>query len=346
MRILVADSLPDTARRELTEHGHECHYEPDITAGELPDRLATPDAPDVLVVRSTPVNSAALDAATKLRFVIRAGSGTNTIDCATAHKHGVPVATGPGRNPTAAAELALALLLALDRAIPDNVVALRNGHWNKKQYAHATGIAGRDVGVIGLGSIGLAFAERAHALGATIHAVAKPDRPPEVAQRAAAIGVDFVDHLAELARRCDVLSLHVPANEATRGLLDRSLLELLTPGAIILNTARAELIDEQALTDMMDSKGIRAGVDVFADEPGTSTGSIHSALAQHPNTYGTHHIGASTQQAQHAIAAEVVRMVNAFQEGTTPHLVNSPEAAVATDRPNVLLSSTSPGGGA
>src|SRR5699024_5194029 len=183
---------------------------------------------------------------------------------------------------------------ARDRPLAVSVAGLGAGNWTKTQYAPATGIAGRAVGVIGLGSIGLAFAERAHALGATIRAVSKPDRPADVTHRTAAIGVEFVDSLAELARNCDVLSLHIPANDATRGLVDRSLLELLAPGAILLNTARAELVDERALTEMMDSKGIRACVDVFADEPGTSTGSIDSALAQHPNTYGTHHIGAST----------------------------------------------------
>lgn len=346
MRILVADTFPDTARRELTEHGHDCRYEPELTADDLPERLAERDAPEVLIVRSTPLDRAALERAAALRYVIRAGSGTNTIDCAAAEQHGVAVCNVPGRNAIAVAELALALLLSLDRAIPDNVADLRNGHWNKKRYSRARGIAGRDIGVVGLGNIGLAFAERAHALGATIHAVSKPERPAEVEQRADAIGVNFVTDLSELARTCDVLSLHVPSGNTTNRLLGRELLDLLAPGAIVLNTARADLVDEQALIEAMDTKGVRAGIDVFADEPATGTGTIDSALTQHPNAYGTHHIGASTEQAQHAIATEVVRMMNGLRDGTVPHQVNAPIPIETTQSAAARLSSTVPGGGA
>lgn len=345
MRILVADTFPETARSELAEHGHDCSYEPELTAEDLPTRLAGPDAPEVLIVRSTPVDGSAVEAATELRYMIRAGSGTNTIDRTTAEQHGVAVCNVPGRNAIAVAELTLALLLSLDRAIPDNVADLRDGNWNKKRYSHAAGIAGRDIGVIGLGNIGLAFAERAHALGATIHAVSKPDRSATATQRAEAIGVDFVSDLPQLARTCDVLSLHVPAGDTTKGLLGRELLGLLTPGAIVLNTARADLVDERALIEAMDANGIRAGIDVFADEPGTGTGTIDSALARHPNTYGTHHIGASTDQAQHAIADEVVRMIDAFEDGSVPHRVNTPVPTEATQPDASLLSSPMPGGG-
>jgi len=345
MRILVADTFPDTAREQLAENGNDCQYEPDLTAAELPERLASPEAPELLIVRSTPVNDAVFENATDLRYVIRAGSGTNTIDVTSAEQHGVAVCNVPGRNAIAVAELTLALLLALDRAIPENVTELRNGTWNKKRYAKACGIAGRNVGVLGLGNIGLAFAERARALGAVIHTVAKPNRSADVEQRTAAIGVDFAPDLATLARRCDVLSLHLPANDATNGLLNRDVLEQLAPGAIVLNTARAELIDEQALIEVMDNKGVRAGIDVFADEPGSATGTIDSALARHPNTYGTHHIGASTEQAQQAIAAEVVRMTEAFRSGTVPHRVNSPISVPSLGSEGALLSSSASRGG-
>lgn len=348
MRILIADTFPDSARAELTDDGHECRYEPDLSAADLPARLADDPGIEALVVRSTRVDAAAFEAAGALRYVIRAGSGTDTIDTDAADRNGVHVCNVPGRNATAVAELAFALLLALDRNIPDNVADLRAGRWDKKRYAKARGIAGRRIGVVGLGDIGLAFAERAWAFGAEVYAVAKPDRSARARARAEAIGVNFVPDLTELARTCDVLSLHAPATDATSELLNRELLDLLAPGAIVLNTARPELVDEQALLDAMDSKGVRAGIDVFAGEPGSSRGSIDSPLARHPNTYGTHHIGASTEQAQDAIAAEVVRMVQKFRTGSVPHCVN-PETIRRDERAGYdesRLVSVLPSGGA
>jgi len=318
MRVLVADAFPEEHRSRLAE-AHDSAYEPDTTADQLATRLP---GCEVLVVRSTRVTAEALESADSLRLVIRAGSGTNTIDCDAASRLGIHVCNVPGRNAVAVAELAFALLLALDRNIVDNVADLRAGRWDKKRYSRARGLSGRDVGVIGLGQIGLAFAERAAAFGTRVHAVAKPGRDRETLDRARAIGITFVDDLPELARTCDVLSLHLPAADTNRHLVDRDLLAQVRPGTIILNTARGDLIDEDALIEAMDAKGVRAGIDVFADEPGTGTGVIDSRLAAHPNVYGTHHIGASTEQAQDAVAAEVVRMVEQYAEGTVLHCVN------------------------
>ena len=319
MRVLIADAFPESHRARLAERGHDVVFEPDTTADQLPERIAGFEA---LVVRSTRVTAETLNKADALRVVIRAGSGTNTIDTETATERSIHVCNVPGRNAVAVAELAFGLLLALDRRIPDNVQDLREGEWNKKRYAKARGILGRDIGVVGLGQIGLAFAERSAAFGAQVHAVAKPDRDPEKAARADAVGITWVEDLPTLARSCDVLSFHLPAAAGTRGLVDRDLLAEVRPGAIILNTSRGEIIDEDALIEAMDAKGIRAGLDVYVDEPGRSTGQIDSRIARHPNVYGTHHIGASTEQAQQAIAEEVVRMLDAYQSGEVFHCVN------------------------
>lgn len=319
MRILVADVFPQAYLAEIADRGHDCVYEPDTTTDQLPSKLA---GCDVLVVRSTRVAAAVIESADALRMVIRAGSGTNTIDCDAASSQGIYVCNVPGRNAIAVAELAFGLMLALDRNITDNVTDLRAGHWNKKRYSQARGISGRRVGVVGLGQIGLEFAARAAAFGAHVYAVAKPGRSQETLDRARAIGITFVADLDTLAQTCDVLSLHVPATEATRELVSRELLALVPPGAIILNTSRGDLVDEEALIEAMETKGVRAGLDVFAGEPGTSTGTIESRLAMHPNVYGTHHIGASTEQAQQAVAAEVVRMIDAFDAGDALHCVN------------------------
>ncbi|MBB5157633.1 NAD(P)-dependent oxidoreductase [Saccharopolyspora phatthalungensis] len=322
MRVLLADAFPAARLAELAEHGHDCTYQPDTTTDQLADRLA---GCEVLIVRSTRVPAEALAGADELRLVVRAGSGTNTIDCEAASKRGIRVCNVPGRNAVAVAELAFALLLALDRNICDNVADLRAGRWDKKRYSRARGVLGRRVGVIGLGHVGLAFAERATAFGMAVYAVAKPGRAPETLARARAIGVHFVNDLDELAGICDVLSLHVPATDATRHLINADLLARMQPGTIILNTSRGELVDEDALVEAMEDKDIRAGLDVFADEPATGAGRIESRLLRHPNVYGTHHIGASTEQAQQAIAAEVVRMVDEFQSGTVLHCVNLDE---------------------
>ncbi|WP_020500610.1 NAD(P)-dependent oxidoreductase [Sciscionella marina] len=319
MNILLADTLPDDFRAELTALGHHCTDAPELDAAGLPARLA---GHEVLIVRSTVVTAEALRAGEDLRLVIRAGSGTNTIDVAAAGERGIAVCNVPGRNAIAVAELAFGLLLSLDRHIPEAVTELRAGRWDKNRFAVARGIKGRRIGIVGLGRIGLAFAERAVAFGASVYTLAKAGRDAETLSRARAIGMRYVDGLPELARTCDVLSLHLPSNAGTRQLVDAALLAELPQGAIVLNTARGELIDEPALLAALDGKGLRAGLDVFADEPGSSTGAIHSRLAAHPNVHGTHHIGASTEQAQQAVAEEVLHILADFTEGRLRHCVN------------------------
>ncbi|MDS1271586.1 NAD(P)-dependent oxidoreductase [Lipingzhangella sp. LS1_29] len=327
MRILLADAFPDASRAELAQRGHDCRYEPTVTTEDLPQMVPGCEA---LVVRSTRVPAAVLAAADSLRLIVRAGSGTNTIDCAEAARRGVYVCNVPGRNAAAVAELALGLLLAIDRRIPDNVTDLRQGRWNKKLYSQARGIQGRAIGILGLGSIGLAFAHRAAAFGADIYAVAKANRDPATLDAAQAAGITFLDSAATLAATCDVLSVHVPGGESTRGLVSQDLLAQMQPGAILLNTSRGDVVDEAALIEAMDSKGVRAGLDVFQEEPAAGTGAIDSTLARHPNVYGTHHIGASTAQAQQAVADGVVEIVEQFGAGTLLHCVNRPlESATA-----------------
>ncbi len=319
MRILIADSFPGTALAAIEADGARCDYRPGITAEELPDAVG--DA-DVLVVRSTRVDARTIAVGHRLRSVIRAGSGTNTIDRDAAAARGVAVCNVPGRNAIAVAELAFALLLCLDRQVPDAVADLRAGAWDKARYGKARGLYGRSIGIVGLGDIGLAFAERAHAFGMRLHAIAKPDRAPEAATRAQACDVDFVADLATLAGSCDVLSFHVPCSESTRGMVGRELLAQCRDGAWIINTSRGEIVDEPALIDALDTRGMRAGLDVFDGEPTAPTGVFDSPLARHPGVYGTHHVGASTEQAQQAVADEVVRMLGALAEGRLLHCVN------------------------
>lgn len=327
MRLLLADRLPDHTVADLESRGHTCVVDGGLSADDLPGAIAGVDA---LVVRSTKVKQAVFEAADRLALVIRAGAGTNTIDTDAAATHGVFVCNVPGRNSAAVAELTLGLLLAVDRRIADNVADLRDGRWDKAQYSKAGGLLGQTIGIIGLGSIGMAVAERAAAFGMPVLAVAKKGRAAHVVERAEERGVTFVDSLDDLLARSDVVSLHVPSTKKTRHLVDRAFLRRLRPGAILLNTSRGEVVDEEALLEALDAGGLRAGLDVFADEPSSSSGEWASRLAGHPAVVATHHIGASTEQAQRAIAAGVVEIIDAFMTGEVRHCVNLDDERLGT----------------
>ena len=198
--------------------------EPELTADDLPSRIAGFDG---LVVRSTKVKRAVFEAADRLTLVIRAGAGTNTIDTDAAAASGVFVSNVPGRNAAAVAELTMGLLLAIDRRIADNVADLRSGHWDKKRYSKAGGLLGSTMGIIGLGSIGLAVAERAAAFGIQVQSLAKPGRPSHVVTRAEELDITMCDSMRELVSSSDIVSLHVPSCEDTRHLVDDSFLALM-----------------------------------------------------------------------------------------------------------------------
>jgi D-3-phosphoglycerate dehydrogenase len=341
MRVLVADSLPETTVAMLEARGHECEVDASLSASELADHVA---GVDVLVVRSTKVVASVFEAADRLGLVVRAGAGTNTIDIAAAAARGVLVANVPGQNSAAVAELTLGLLIAVDRRIPDSVADLRAGRWDKKAYSRAGGLLGSTLGIVGLGSIGLCVAERARAFGIRVQAVQRPDRRGHVAARAADLGITMCSSLPELLSSSDIVSVHVPAAPETRHLVDREFLGHLRPGAILLNTSRGDVVDETALLEALDAGTVRAGLDVWANEPGSGRAEWDSPLARHPGVVGTHHIGASTEQAQLATAAGVVEIVDAYVAGEARNCVNlAPDRLGSVtltvrhlDRPGVL----------
>ena len=327
MDLLFADRLPEQTITDLEDRGHRCVVEPDLKADDLAARIAGFDG---LVVRSTKVKAPVFEAADRLALVIRAGSGTNTIDTEAAATRGVFVCNVPGRNAAAVAELTMGLLLAIDRRIPDAVADLRQGHWDKKRYSKAGGLLGSTMAIVGLGSIGLAVAERAVAFGIHVQTLARPGRAPHILSRAEELDITMRGSLAELLSSSDIVSLHVPSSKDTRHLVDEDFLAQLRPGAILLNTSRGDVVDEGALLKALDAGAVRAGLDVFADEPGGGKGPWDSALAQHPGVVATHHIGASTEQAQRAIAAGVTEIVEAFVTGEARHCVNLEESRLGS----------------
>ena len=343
MKVLVADKFEKSGLDGLKTAGCAVVYQPDLKDDALIAALRE-SAPDVLVVRSTPVTAAMLESG-GLSLVVRAGAGYNTIDVATASARGIYVSNCPGKNAVAVAELAFALLLALDRRVPDNVADLRTGTWNKKEYSKARGLLGRTLGLLGYGSIGQEMAKRAHAFGMPIVVWSR-----RFASGKANVGDELVPMTlaaspADVAARSDVLSVHLALTSDTKGLVGAAVLDKLKPGSIFINTARAEVVDQAALEKAIRERDLRVGLDVFANEPKDATGEFKDAIASLKNVYGTHHIGASTDQAQEAIAAETVRIIASYKDtGKVPNVVNLAKKPPAThmlvvrhrDRPGVL----------
>ena len=316
MKIFVADAFPKERLADFASLGLTVDHRPDVSAKDLPE--AARDA-SLLVVRSKQVTAEVFEQAQALSLVIRAGAGVNTIDVAAASRRGVYVANCPGQNSIAVAELAIGLVLALDRRIPDNVAQLRAGRWDKKGFSEARGIFGRTLGIAGLGSIGREVASRGLALGMRVVGWSRSLTDASAKE----LGVERAPDLLSLARISDYLSLHLALTKETRGALSRDVIAAMKPGAALVNTARAEVVDQEALLEAVKAGRIRLGADVFAGEPEKGQAEFHSELAKLPNVYGTHHIGASTSQAQDAIAREAVRIVATFVgSGQVPNCVN------------------------
>ncbi len=343
MKILVADKFEKSGLDGLKAAGCEVIYQPDAKDDALAAAIRDTGA-DVLVVRSTSVTAPMLESGS-LSLIVRAGAGYNTIDVATASKRGIYVSNCPGKNAIAVAELAFALLLALDRRVPDNVAELRAGTWNKKEYSKARGVYGRTLGLLGFGNIGQEMAKRAHAFGMPIVVWSRRFASGKADPSEQAVPMRFAATPEQVAEQSDVLSIHLALTTDTRGLVNAAVLDKLRPGSLVINTARAEVVDQAALERAVRERSIRVGLDVFAGEPTTATGEFKSPFLSLPGVYGTHHIGASTDQAQEAIAAETVRIIAAYKDtGKVPNVVNLAKKTPAThmlvvrhrDRPGVL----------
>jgi D-3-phosphoglycerate dehydrogenase len=210
-------------------------------------------------------------------------------------------------------------LLACDRRIPDQVSDLRQGKWNKAEYSKARGLHGRTLGIVGLGQIGREVAHRARAFGMRVVAWSRSLTHEE----AQALDVVYALTPLDVARHADAVTINVAATAETKNLVNAEFLAAMKPGAYLINTARGSVVDEAALQQAIRERGIRAGLDVFQNEPASGAGEFSGALAQASGVYGTHHVGASTDQAQVAIAHEVIRIVQAFRStGEVPNVVN------------------------
>jgi D-3-phosphoglycerate dehydrogenase / 2-oxoglutarate reductase len=341
MRVLIADKFEQSGIDGLKAAKCDVVYHPDLKDDALASAIRDGGA-DVLIVRGTPVTATMLDGAA-LSLIVRAGAGYNTIDVAAASRRGIYVSNCPGKNSIAVAELTFALILALDRRVPDSVVELRAGHWNKKEYSKANGLFGRTIGLLGYGSIGQEVAVRAIAFGMPV--VVWSRRFAEGREAPPNLPVRVASSPEEVAEAADILSLHLALAPETKAIVNRSLLGKLKPGSYVINTARGDIVDYTALEEAVRDRHIRVGLDVYPGEPSAAAADFASPILSMPNVYGTPHIGGSTDQAQEAIAAETVRVVVSYKTtGKVPNVVNLALKTPAThvlvvrhrDRPGVL----------
>jgi len=336
MKVLIADKFPEKYIEELKNLDLEVIYNPKLGENDLPEAAKEVD---ILVVRSTVVNEKTINESKNLSLIVRAGAGVNNIAIAAANKKGIYVSNCPGKNAIAVAELTIGLMIALDRWIPDNVIDFRNGIWNKEKYSKAQGLYGRTLGIIGVGNIGKEVAKRALALGMNVYG--------KDISRIEGVPVKDFSEMDQLLPMCDVVSVHLPLTDQTRNLFDQKMFSYMKDGALFINTSRAEIVDEDALLWAVENKKIRAALDVFKDEPESKSGTVSSKLQSNPNIYVTHHIGASTEQAQNAVAEETVRIIKDYlTSGVIAHWVNRAKITDAKyqlvvkhyDKPGVLAS--------
>jgi D-3-phosphoglycerate dehydrogenase len=317
MKVLVADKFEKSGLEGLKAADCEVTYQPDAKDDALTEAIRSSRA-EILVVRSTKVTRAMLESGC-VSLVVRAGAGYNTIDVEAASERGVYVSNCPGKNSIAVAELAFGLILALDRRIVDNAVDLRRGVWNKKEYSKAPGLFGKTLGLIGVGGIGREMIPRARGFGMPVVGWSRS----LTSAKAETLGIRRAETPREVASSAEVVSVHVALKPETKGLIGKDFFGAMRPGAFFINTSRADVVDQPALEQAVRERGLRAGLDVFAGEPAGGTGEVKDSLFQLPGVIGTHHIGASTDQAQEAIAAETVRIVVEYgRTGRPPNVVN------------------------
>jgi D-3-phosphoglycerate dehydrogenase len=298
-RVLICDKLEAAGIELLKRAGLDVDNRPGLTGSALADAL---HAADGAIVRSgTRITAELLEAPGKLRAVARAGVGVDNIDVPAATRKGVVVMNTPGGNTVSAAEHTIALLLSLARHIPAADAGMKAGRWDRGKYVGAQ-VAGKTLGVVGLGRIGREVARRATGLDMKVLGY-DPFLTPD---RAAQLGIQAVGSLDELLPHCNFLTIHVPATDETKGMIGKRAIELLPRGARLLNVARGGIIDEQVLAEALVSGRVAgAAIDVFVQEPPPAD----HPLLKAPNIVLTPHLGASTVEAQEAVAIEAAQLL-------------------------------------
>lgn len=321
-RILICDELAPVALEILRERG----YEPEIKTGLDEDALVetVPGAHALIVRSATRATRRVIEAASDLRVIGRAGIGVDNVDSDAATENGVVVMNTPTGNTTTTAELAIALLCALARHVPRADRSVRSGSWKKKALV-GTELTGKTLGVIGMGRIGRIVAERG--LGLKMNVLAHDPYLASTGAGSPLAAVDLVE-LDTLLKSSDFVTLHVPKMESTQNLLSREKIELMKPGARLINAARGGVVDESALIDALDTGRLAgAALDVLADEPPTA----NHPLLHRDDVIVTPHLGASSAEAQHNVAVDIANQIADFlSEGVAHNAVNAPAVSAQT----------------
>ena len=313
--VVVADQIDADGLAPLADDPRfSLVHRPGLTGDALAQAIADADA--VLVRSATKITRESLARADRLKVIGRAGVGVDTIDVEAATERGIAVLTAPSGNTTSAAELTLALILALVRRIPAADRSMKEGAWDRKRF-NGTELRGKTLGLVGAGRVGSEVARRARAFGVRVVAF-DPFLTPD---RARSLEVELAE-LDDVLREADILSLHVPLTDATAGLISAEKLALVKPGAFIVNVARGGVLDEQALaTALAEGRIAGAALDVFETEPLPRDHPLRSV----ENAVLTPHLGASTAEAQRSVAVEIAESVRAaLVDGDLSRAVNAP----------------------
>lgn len=301
MKVLICDPIDEKAVARLREAGLSVTVKTGMGEAELVEELKK--GYDAIVVRSaTKVRKPAIDAAQGLKLIIRAGVGLDNIDADYAEAKGIKVLNTPKASTDSVAELALAHMFALARALVRATETMREGKWEKKAF-HGIELQGKTLGVIGIGRIGQAVARRALCLGMRVLAYDKYVKESPLP------GVRMVS-LEELLRESDFVTLHIPPDPAGPVIGAREI-ALMKDGAFLINCARGGVVDEKALLEALNSGKLGgAGLDVFEEEPPKNM-----ELLKHPKVTLTPHIGAQTHEAQARIGDEIVEILLSWAKG-------------------------------
>jgi D-3-phosphoglycerate dehydrogenase len=316
-KVLVSDSLSKEGLELLkAAKGIEAEYKPGLSEEELAKALAGVEG---LVIRSgSKVTAKVIEAADKLRVIGRAGIGVDNVDVKAASRRGIIVMNTPTGNAVTTAEHALGLLFSVARKIPQASSSMKDGKWEKKAF-EGRELAGKTLGVIGLGNIGRIVADRARGLRMGVVGY----DPFMTAERAAELGIELVP-LEDLFRRSDAITIHTPLTAETKGIVNDASIAKMKKGVLLVNCARGGLYEEAALIRGLESGQIGGvGLDVFPEEPPGLT-----EIVKHPKVVVTPHLGASTEEAQLRVAVEIAQQVVSYlQTGEIANSVNVPSVA-------------------
>ncbi|MBX3438014.1 MAG: phosphoglycerate dehydrogenase [Planctomycetaceae bacterium] len=302
-RVLITDSLSDAGLKLLRE---QPGIEVDVRSGLTPEQVreALQEADGIIIRSGTRLTPALLDGQKRLKVIVRAGVGVDNIDLPAATRAGIVVMNTPAGNTTSTAEHTIAMLMALSRNIGPASQSMREGRWDRKSFT-GTQLAGKTIGVVGLGRIGLSVAKRCRGLEMTVVGY----DPFLSAERAAEHGIELYRNVDELIPRCDYLTVHTPLTDETRGLINAERLQNCKRGIRIINCARGGIVDETALADAIESGHVAgAALDVFVEEPLAKDARLRTL----PQVLCTPHLGASTDEAQEQVALEAAEIISAF----------------------------------